>query len=107
MKCNLACKPVTPIPEPQSRTRPGAIGGLESDKVASCLSQCGTNAHLAAGSPRPPKALGPLAKIVGSWFVSTAAGDKAPQAVDAREIEAWERHIRKVTEEHRFTGFSC
>jgi hypothetical protein len=46
-------------------------------------------------------------KIVGSWFIPTALRDEAPQAVDACEIEAWERHIRKITEEHRFTGFPC
>jgi hypothetical protein len=107
MKCNLACKPVTPIPEPQSPTHRGAAEGLESGKVASCLSQCGTNAHLAERLPLRRNGLGQIVKVVGSWFIPTALRDEALQAVDACEIEAWERHIRKITDEHRFTGFPC
>ena len=81
MKSTLASKPTFPTPALQIRSD---IGG--SDKGV---------------------ALHRIIKAVKSWFTPGSVPEDAPHTLDAQEIEAMERHIRKFTEEHRFTGFPC
>ena len=107
MKSALARKPTTPIPEPESPMLPSAIGGQQNGDVPAILLHRSMPTHRATERPHPGKPLGRIFKVVTSWFVGDDVPDETPPDVDAREIEALERHIRKFTDEHRFTGFPC
>jgi hypothetical protein len=81
MKSALASKPIFSAPELQVRSD---IGGSEKDVT-----------------------LHRIIQAVKSWFTPGSVQEDAPRTLDAQEIEAMERRIRKFTEEHRFTGFPC
>lgn len=96
MKSAWACKGNMPIPEPR------AAGRLEPTHERATLSRYNTTRSSASANR-----LHRIADIVAGWLMPRSVEDEASPAIGAREIEAWERHIRKFTEKHRFTGFPC
>ena len=100
MKPALACKPVNPVP----KSTPEGLGMV---KKRAFLLQ-GSNATQRAAAPRRHgRALGRAFDIVARWVVPGHVLDEMPPAIDAREVEALEEHIRKFNAKHRFTGFPC
>jgi hypothetical protein len=100
MKPALACTPVNPVP----KSTPEGLGIVE--KRAFLLQ--GSNAAQRAAAPRRHgKALGRAFDIVARWVIPENVLDEMPPAIDAREVEALEEHIRKFNAKHRFTGFPC
>ena len=81
MNSALPHKPILPTPELQVRS---GIGGSEKGLKLHRLIEAGK-----------------------SWFTPGSVQEDAPRTLDAREIEAMEQHIRRFTEERRFTGFPC
>lgn len=93
MKSALVCKSLVPLPEPHR----SAVRGSEKAKPQAALLQRTPN----------PSGLGRIVGMVAGWFTPGCAEEDAPRRPDPGEIEALEEHIRKFTEEHRFTGFPC
>jgi hypothetical protein len=65
-----------------------------------------TSTPLGQSRPSAGEKLKQFAAAVAGWFVPSNA-PREMLAVDPREIEELERHIRKMSEHRRFSSFPC